>query len=269
MSDVTGERRGGAWRVYVLVLGVLLLAFGVLLIVSGPALFRMGLVDRDTGRFGMTGIAMYVLLGAVGAGLLGLVMSLFGKVHRGAIVAVLLMVAAGMGAGTLYAQSKMKEQLPPINDVQTDWTLPVAFTEKALREREQADAIRVRDDAVVPEGNGDWSGLSFAEAQKKFYIDIAPLKVKQAPPQATVEAAKAARRLGWDVMLESPPDGMVEAVYHSPWYDLVYDIAVRVVPEGTGSRIDVRSTSRTNDRDMGEAATQLKQLVDEMALQLR
>ncbi|HOY78355.1 MAG TPA: DUF1499 domain-containing protein, partial [Hyphomonadaceae bacterium] len=143
------------------------------------------------------------------------------------------------------------------------------FTEKTLRQRENADAIRVRDDAIVPEGNGDWTGLSFAEAQKRFYIDIEPLKVKQAPPQATLEAAKAARRLGWDVMLESPPDGMVEAVYHSPWYDLVYDIAVRVVPDGAGSRIDVRSTSRTNDRDMGEAATQLKQLIDEMALQLR
>ena len=269
MSNATGERRGGAWRVYVLAAGVLLLVVGLLLIVSGPALFRMGLVDRDTGRFGMTGIAMYVLLGAVSAGLLGLAMSLQGKVHRAAIVAVLLMMAGGMGAGTLYAQATMKDQLPPINDVQTDWTLPVAFTEKALRDREHDNAIRVRDDAVIPEGNGDWSGLTFAEAQKKFYIDIAPLKVKQAPPQATVEAATAARRLGWDVMLESPPDGMVEAVYRSPWYDLVYDVAVRVLPEGTGSRIDVRATSRTNDRDMGEAATQLKQLIDEMALQLR
>lgn len=269
MSEAKGERRGGAGRVYVLALGVLLFIVGILLIVGGPALFRLGLVDRDTGRFGMTGIAMYVLIGAVGVGLLGLVWSLVGKVHRGAIVGVLLMVAGGMGAGTLYAQATMKDQLPPINDVQTDWTLPVAFTEKALRDREHDNAIRVRDDAVIPEGNGDWSGLSFAEAQKKFYIDIEPLKVKQAPPEATLEAAKAARRLGWDVMMESPPDGMVEAVYHSPWYDLVYDVAVRVVPEGTGSRIDVRSTSRTNDRDMGEAATQLKQLIDEMALQLR
>jgi len=269
MSEAPGERRGGGWRVRVLALGVLLFVVGILLIVAGPALFRMGLIDRDTGRFGMTGIAMYVLIGAVGIGLLGLVLSLLGKVHRGAIVAVLLMVAAGMGAGTLYAQSKMKEQLPPINDVQTDWALPVAFSEKTLRQRENADAIRVRDDAIVPEGNGDWSGLSFADAQKRFYIDIEPLKVKQAPPQATLEAATAARRLGWDVMLESPPDGMVEAVYRSPWYDLVYDVAVRVVPDGQGSRIDVRATSRTNDRDMGEAATQLKQLIDEMALQLR
>lgn len=269
MSEATGERRGKSWRVRVLALGVLLFVVGILLIVSGPALFRMGLIDRDFGRFSMTNVAMYVLLAAVIVGLIGLVMSVAGRVHRGAIVGILLMMAAGMGSGTLYAQSKMKEQLPPINDVQTDWTLPVAFTEKALREREHAGSIRVRDDAVVPEGNGDWSGLSFAEAQSRFYIDIEPLKVKQAPPEATLAAANAARRMGWDVMLESPPEGMMEAVYHTPWYDLVYDIAVRVTPDGTGSRIDVRSTSRTNDRDMGEGATQVKQLIDEIALELR
>lgn len=269
MSEAIGERRGGALRVYVLALGVLLFVAGILLIVGGPALFRMGLVDRDTGRFGMTGIAMYVLIGAVGVGLVGLIWALVGKVHRAAIVAVLLMMAGGIGAGTLYAQTQMKDQLPPINDVQTDWSLPVAFTEKTLRQRENADAIRVRDDAVVPEGNGEWSGLSFAEAQKKFYFDIEPLIVPKSPAETTLEAAKAARRIGLDVMLESPPDGIVEAVYHSPWYDLVYDVAVRVVPEGQGSRVDVRMTSRTNDRDMGEAVTQMKQLIYEMRLQLR
>ena len=269
MSEVAGERQGGRGRVLVLGLAVLLFALGIALLAAGPALFRMGLVERSFARFDLAEVAMYVMAAAVIVGLAGLVYSLVGKKQRGAIVAVLVMMAAGVGAGTLYAQTTMKDQLPPINDVQTDWNRPVAFTEKALREREHANAIRVRDDAIVPEGNGDWSGMSFAEAQSKFYIDVMPLKVKQNPAQATIEAATAARRLGWDVMLESPPEGMMEAVYHSPWYDLVYDIAVRVVPEGQGSRIDVRSTSRTNDRDMGESATQVKQLINEMALQLR
>lgn len=269
MSEAAGERRGGTGRVLVLGLAVLLFAVGIGLIVSGPALFRMGLVDRSFARFNLTEIAMYVMLAAGVVALAGLIYSLVGKKQRGAIVGVLVIVAAGVAGGTLYAQATMKDQLPPINDVQTDWNMPVAFTEKALREREHAGAIRVRDDAVVPEGNGSWSGMSFAEAQSKFYVDVEPLHVKQPPAKATIEAATAARRLGWDVMLESPPEGMMEAVYHSPWYDLVYDIAVRVIPDGEGSRIDVRSTSRTNDRDMGESATQVKQLIDEMALQLR
>jgi carbonic anhydrase len=50
---------------------------------------------------------------------------------------------------------------------------------------------------------------------------------------------------------------------------LVYDIAVRVTPDGQGSRIDVRATSRTDDRDMGETATRVTELINEIALQLR
>lgn len=261
--------RGGIARVLVLALGVFLFAAGILLLVAGPTLFNMGLVDRNFARFELTGVAMYVMAAAGIVGLIGLIFSLVGKKQRGAIVGVLLMTAAGVAGGTLYAQATLKDDLPPINDVQTDWNQPVAFTEKALREREHASAIRVRDDAVVPEGNGKWSGMTYAEAQKAFYAEVEPLKVKHAPPEATLAAAKAARTLGWDVMMENPPDGMMEAVYHEPWYGLVYDIAVRVTPDGQGSRIDVRATSRTDDRDMGETATRVTELINEMALQLR
>lgn len=259
----------GMGRVVVLALGVLLFALGIVLLVAGPALFNMGLIDRDFARFELPGVAMYIMAAAGVIGLAGFIYSLIGKKQRGAIVGVLLMVASGVAGGNLYAQTAMKTDLPPINDVQTDWSQPVAFTEKTLREREHAGAIRVRDDARIAEGNGKWTGMTFAEAQKAFYIDIEPLKVKQGPADATLAAARAARRMNWDVMLENPPDGIMEAVYHSPWYGLVYDIAVRVTPDAAGSRIDVRSTSRTPDRDLGESATQVKQLIDEIALELR
>lgn len=257
-------RSGGKGRVLVLALSVLLAAIGGVLLAAGPALFRMGAINRDFARFDLPDVAMYVMFAAVAVALVGLVWALVGSKHRAAIVAILVTVGAGIAGGNVYANGAMRHDLPPINDIQTDWTRPVAFTEKALKEREHAGAIRVRDDAVVPAGNGKWSGLSYAQAQQEFYKDLEPLSVKQSAPQATVAAAKAARRLGWDVLMENPPDGMVEAVYHEGWYDLVYDIAVRVTPEGQGSRIDVRSTSRTPDRDMGESATQVKQLLYEI-----
>lgn len=264
-----GAGKSGMARVLVLAIGVLLFAVGIVLLVAGPTLFNMGLIERNFARFELTGVAMYVMAAAGVVGLAGFLYSLIGKKQRGAIVGVLLMTAAGVAGGTLYAQTMMKGDLPPINDVQTDWSQPVAFTEKALREREHVGAIRVRDDAVIPDGNGKWSGMTYAEAQKAFYVDVEPLKVKQAPPEATLAAVRAAKRMGWDVMMENPPEGMMEAVYHSPWYNLTYDIAVRVTPDGQGSRIDVRSTSRTDDRDLGESATQVKQLIDEIALELR
>jgi hypothetical protein len=256
-------------RVIVLGVALALLALGAVLLVAGPPLFRMGVLDLDTARTGLHEIAMYVLAAAGLFALVGLSWALFGKKQRAAIVGVLVVMVAGVAGGSLYAQWVMKGDLPPINDVQTDWGLPVAFTEKALREREKAAAIRVRDDAVVPDGEGKWSGMSYAQAQAAFYIDLQPLKVKQPVPEATLAAAKAAQRLGWDVMLASPPEGMVEAVYHSPWYGLAYDVAVRVTADGAGSRIDVRSTSRDPGHDMGENAAQVKQVIDEISLELR
>lgn len=266
MTDTGGAqaRQGGKGRVLVLALAVLLAGVGGVLLAAGPALFRMGVISRDFARFDLPDVAMYVMFAAIAVALVGLVWAVLGRKHRAAIVAILVTVAAGIAGGNIYANATMRHDLPPINDIQTDWTRPVAFTEKALKEREQAGAIRVRDDAVVPAGNGKWSGLSYAQAQQDFYKDLEPLLVKQGAAETTVAAAQAARRLGWDVLMESPPDGMVEAVFHEGWYGLVYDIAVRVTPNGKGARIDVRSTSRTPDRDMGESASQVKQLLYEI-----
>ncbi len=59
------------------------------------------------------------------------------------------MVAGGVGAGTLYAENVIKHDMPPINDVQTDWGHPLAFTDP-LKAREEAGSMR--DDAVIPDG---------------------------------------------------------------------------------------------------------------------
>jgi hypothetical protein len=179
------------------------------------------------------------------------------------------LVAGGVGAGTLYAESVIKHDMPPINDVQTDWGHPLAFTEKTLKAREEAGAVRVRDDALIPDGEGRWSGMTYAAAQARVYDDLEPLIVKQGVGEATQAAARAATRLGWDVVTESPAEGVMEAVYHEAWYGLVYDVAVRVAPNGPGSKIDLRATSRTADRDMGESASQLRQLRNEISLELR
>jgi hypothetical protein len=264
-----GSSGSGKGRVAVLALSVALLAVGGLLLVAGPLLLKAGLVSRDFARFELSGIATYVLGASVVVALAGLGMALLGRKHRAGIVAVLVMVAGGVGVGTLYAENVIKHDMPPINDVQTDWSHPLAFTEKALKAREDTGSIRVRDDAVIPEGQGKWSGMTYAAAQAQIYDDLEPLLVKQGVGEATAAAARAAKRLGWDVTTESRPDGVMEAVYHEPWYGLVYDVAARVVPNGAGSRIDLRVTSRTADRDMGESASQLRQLRNEISLELR
>lgn len=268
-GDVTQKNRSGGPRVAVLALGLVLLVIGGALLLAGPALFALGLVDLETAGVGLQHVALWVLVAALGAGAIGFLLAIIGRKHRAGIVAVLIMIPAGMAAGSLYNRSVSAAALPPINDVQTDWTRPVAFTEATLRERAKANAIRVRDDALVPEGNGQWSGMRYSDAQAAVYKDLEPLIVKQGVAEATAAAAKAADRLGWQVTVNNPRGGVVEAVYRSPWYNLPHDIAVRITREGEGSRIDVRSTSRLPGHDLGDNAAQVKQLIDEMALQLR
>ena len=268
-APVAKKNLSGGPRVAVLVLGVLLLTIGGVLLIAGPTLFRMGLVDLDVARNGIQHAAMWVMLGAVAAGLIGLLLAAIGRKHRAGIVAILLMIPAGMAAGSLYNRTISMAARPPINDVQTDWSRPVAFTETTLRERANVDAIRVRDDALVPEGQGKWSGMRYAEAQAAVYNDLQPLMVKQSVAEAAAVAVQAAERMGWLVTVNNPRGGIVEAVYHSPWYDLAGDVAIRMVREGDVTRIDVRSTSRLAGHDMGENAGQAKQIIDDMALQLR
>ena len=263
------ERKSGALRFAILALAVLLLVIGGVMLAIGPLLFRMGLIDLPTARGSFMQATMWVMLGAVALGVLGLVLAFVSGKHRSGIVAVLVTAAAGMSAGGIYSRAVVsRDDLPPIHDAQTDWELPVAFTEATLKERANAGAVRVRDDAVVPEGAGRWSGKRFSEAQAEFYKDLKPLMLNASVDVATRGASKAAERLGWQVTKSDPDSGVVEAIYRTPWYDLVHDVAVRVTPEGTGSRVDIRATSRMPGHDMGENAGLVRQLLNEIVLAL-
>jgi fatty-acyl-CoA synthase len=263
------KRQGGGIRVAVLFGACVLFLASVALMIAAPFLFRWGVVDLVTAMGVLQKTALWTAVGAIGLGVIGLLLSFIGAKHRAGIVAVLVTAAAGMAAGGLYGRVMQREDLPPIHDVQTDWNLPVAFTEATLKEREKAGAVKVRDDATIGEGHGRWSGMSFAEAQAKFFDDVKPLVLPAALPDVTRAAAKAAERMGWQVTKADPDSGVVEAVYRSAWYELVYDIAIRVFPEDKGSsRVDVRSTSRTAGHDMGENAALVKQFLDELVMAL-
>src|SRR5262245_41209988 len=133
----------GALRNVGLQAGVALTLVGGLILGAGPLLYRMNVLDLD----GATAVIADRSLTAFAAGgfsaLVGLIASFASKKHRGAIVGIVVLVAAGTGAGMLYSQSVLRAELPPINDIQTDWAKPVAFTERALQEREAQGAARV------------------------------------------------------------------------------------------------------------------------------
>ena len=249
--------------------GAILGVLALIVLGAGPALFRAGVLSIEPATTGVSRIALAVSLAAACLLAVGLILAGVGRKSRSVIIGIVGLTAMGMLGFRLYAYDEQHASLPPIHDVQTDWSRPVAFSESTLRSREEVHAAPVRDDIRVPEGAGRWAGMSFAAVQAEFY-EVKPLLLPGVKPaDATVAVAEAAKRLHWNIMRSDPPGGEVEATTYSTWYGLGADIAVRVTAQGAGARIDVRSTSRTPGPDMGANATRISTLLEDVRFALR
>jgi uncharacterized protein (DUF1499 family) len=70
-----------------------------------------------------------------------------------------------------------------------------------------------------------------------------------------------AMAMDWDVVARAPADGRLEAIATSQWFGFNDDIVVRIRPEGTGSRIDIRSKSRVGESDLGVNARRIRDFI--------
>lgn len=166
--------------------------------------------------------------------------------HRRGFVASILAVLVGVGAwGAATYWQIAARGAPPIHDVTTDLTDPPAFV--ALRS------------ARVNAANGtDYGGSDVAALQRAAYPAIVPAIITAAPPVAFDRALATARTMHWSIAAADSAAGRIEATATTPWFGFVDDIIIRVTPDPTGSRIDVRSASRTTDTDGGRNAARVR-----------
>ncbi len=82
---------------------------------------------------------------------------------------------------------------------------------------------------------------------------------------AAIEAVKAR---GWTVVTDDVQSGSIEATVSSFWFDFKDDVMIRVMPEGEGSRIDVRSISRVGLSDLGANSKRVSDLLTEIQTRL-
>ena len=66
---------------------------------------------------------------------------------------------------------------------------------------------------------------------------------------------------GWTITAVDPEKGLIEAVSVSRVFGFADDVVVRIRPEGTGSRVDVRSKSRDGQGDLGANAARIRAYV--------
>jgi uncharacterized protein (DUF1499 family) len=215
----------------------------VLAMLLGPLLAHFEVVPS------LAGFAMFALGGIVAAlvGLVSLVQLFrgYGITAGGALgliaAAAFVFIATSQGGGH-----------PRINDFTTDLADPPAFTHaKTL----PANAGR---DMAYPK---DWAAI-----QHECCADLHPAVLATAPRDAYAKALATARAMPtWTITQEDASALTIEAVSTSKLFRFQDDVVIRVRPDGTGAKVDMRSKSRDGKGDMGVNAARIRSYVDALA----
>ncbi|HEV2558059.1 MAG TPA: DUF1499 domain-containing protein [Microvirga sp.] len=230
--------------------------FALLVTVMAVLLIRLGRVDYAAGFVVMgTGLALAVL--AIGlAGLAFLRIWQEGRRGLGSAVKGVVIAVAVLAVPSWFALRAVT--LPPINDVTTDIENPPQFSRSRT-------VLEARGGRVPPD-----QPREVREAQRDAYAQIAPLTLDVPPDEAFDLVQKAAANRGWRVIEATRPGGRVgtgrvEAVDRTLLLRLPDDITVRIRPRADGTRIDIRSASRTGAHDLGQNAARIRAFLDELS----
>lgn len=240
----TGE--GIAWWAKFTLLGG---CVAVLLMLVGPLGFRTGLL----------GVSGAVLLAPGMAAALAAISFLF------ALIGVFLTIRHGLTAErmpvlvggalslmillNMAAQFSAASSVPPIHDITTAPEDPPAFD---VIVAERADAPNTLE----------YDAAALVEPTRTAYPFVQPLVTDLSPAMAFERATVLVEELGWELVNASEVDGLIEATDTTLFYGFKDDVAIRVRPEGTGARIDLRSVSRVGQSDLGANAARIKAFLD-------
>ena len=166
-----------------------------------------------------------------------------GAATRGLIVGLVVLAMPAVGAWRVVTY-------PRLNDISTDLADPPALS----------FAVLDRTPADEPVG-----GLSAEEIalHKDAYPDI----VSRHYPVSTARVYQEARSIvdgrGWQILSAREPSeadatGNIEAVAVTTFFSFRQDVAIRIVTDGDGSLVDMRSAARNSAHDLGADAERVR-----------
>lgn len=157
------------------------------------------------------------------------------KAVLGTLYGIVAIVPLGLFAGNAFLS-------PGMEDVSTNWVDPPQFKAVASEPGEE----------MGEEPGGVLKAL-FQPAetglQRDLFPDIVPRRYRIAPGQLHAAALEVARRNGWVITYELPPDLLdaptgLQVEARTPLLGLTEDMVVRIRPDPVGALLDVRSVSR-------------------------
>lgn len=244
-DEQMNSERTAWWAKFVLIGGVL----AALLLVLAPIGYRLGVLGVPAAVLMLPGmgaaLGVLVLLFA----LAGIVITLRRGLIRERVPLVLggvlaLVVVANMGAWFLRANS-----VPPIHDISTDPVDPPRFV--AVVELRGAHSNPL-----------DYDAEALASVTRDAYPFVQPIHSSLSPSAAFARAVSVVEDFGWETVAADPSAGHIEATATTRLYGFKDDVVIRIEPDGSGSRIDLRSVSRVGQSDLGANAGRIGAFID-------
>lgn len=235
---------------------------------------KFGLWPWQVGLGQMTiGIGPMVAMIALGISLIAQVISLI-KAPRTQpfIVALGATLLAAFCMFRLVGMGAQATSLPPLHDIQTDWSQPIQFSETLMSARAaDGETNPVLDAPTVIDGaESRWPGTGgrlVSELQEEaetqgeegetVYPPLQSIYFDQAPATLAAAVETLIDRRGWEIVSAAPNTGdtgetiQIEATATSGWFGFKDDVAIRLTPVEGATRVDMRSTSRVGLSDLG------------------
>lgn len=294
MSDTTKK---AGWRLTVAGVALGVSIFTVLWFAAAALGSKFGLWGWQFGLGTMTGNinagwGRFILLVSTLLSVAALIIALikYPRVQP-AILAIVACLITTFSVGRWLAFQMTARSLPPIHDIQTDWSDPINFSEALLAQRKSDNATNeVQDNPIIPEAAGIeqvWPGMggqSVAEAQEEaeqertidgetvepaYDRPIEPVYFDQSPGEIASYALQIAEDRGWEVfsrpeITQDVERLLIEATATTGWFGFKDDVAIRIRAVEGATRVDMRSISRVGLSDLGMNARRVSTFMDEL-----
>jgi len=232
-----------------------LAVFAVVAVIVSILIVRFGFLEMKPALatfFGALGIAGLSILAGLAA-----FAAIWQNGSRGMSRILLALLIDGIVLAYPAYLGLQYRKLPPIHDITTDPIDPPRFEALArLRAGEGANS------AV-------YAGLYSAEQQRVAYPDIEAVELELPVQRAYELTLQLVNKRKWLVIDERAPQpprriGRIEAVARTPIMGFREDVSIRVTPDGEDSRVDIRSSSRYFESDLGSNAARVAKLIEDL-----
>ena len=224
---------------------------GLLLLLGGTAVFRLEMMDF---RLPFLTLVLGVVLGLVALGLSLVVLLrqgdriIKGKARINILISILVLffpLSAVISGG----------DAPIIHDITTDTENPPVFKQMPNVRSASDNTLEIKAEVI--------------EIQKQAYPDIGPLFTDIPRPILHAKVLELVAKSGWELVSEDSRLGEIEAVATTPGFGFKDDVMIRISPDDSGLRLDMRSVSRAGQGDLGANAKRIRKFLAQLELSLQ